>query len=150
MMSMHKSITSRQYQSLPVVGVDDLHGLYTFDEIEELKNTVPVFNSFGSQAIRVAEIDRIDITEDTNAATRLYDCFDIFMQASNHIFATVSALKLVGLEVKDLPDEIQSIINNIDPVKSDITRLRKAVIERIFEETAVHPELMPKKEGDLD
>lgn len=148
-MSMSKSITSRQYQSLPVVGVDDLHGLYTFDEIEELKNSVPVFTSFGSQAIRVAEIDRIDNTEDANAATRLYDCFDIFMQASNHIFAAVSALKLVGLTVSDLPDDIQSIINNIDPIKSDITRLRKVVIERIFEETAAHPELMPKKEGDM-
>lgn len=147
---MHKSITSRQYQSLPVVGVDDLHGLYTFDEIEELKNAVPVFTSFGSQAIRVAEIDRIDITEDANAATRLYDCFDIFMQASNHIFAAVSALKLVGLTVSDLSDGVQLLINEIEPSKSDVARLRKAVIERIFEETAAHPELMPKKEGDMD
>lgn len=147
---MSKSITSRQYQSLPVVGVDDLHGIYTFDEIEELKKSVPVFTSFGSQAIRVAEIDRIDITEDTNAATRLYDCFDIFMQASNHIFAAVSALKLVGLTVDELPDDVRPFINEIEPSKSDVARLRKAAIERIFEETAAHPELMPKKEGDMD
>lgn len=148
-MSMSKAVTSRHYQSLPVVGADDLHGIYTFDEIEELKKSVPVFTSFGSQAIRVAEIDRIDITEDANAATRLYDCFDIFMQASNHIFAAVSALKLVGLTVSDLPDDVQPLVNEIEPSKSDVTRLRKAVIERIFEETAAHPELMPKKEGDL-
>ena len=146
---MSKAVTSRQYQSLPVVGADDLHGIYTFDEIEELKKSVPVFTSFGSQAIRDAEIDRIDITEDANAATRLYDCFDIFMQASNHIFAAVSALKLVGLTVSDLPDDVQPLVNEIEPSKSDVTRLRKAVIERIFEETAAHPELMPKKEGDL-
>lgn len=148
-MSMSKAVTSRQYQSLPVIGADDLHGIYTFDEIEELKKSVPVFTSFGSQAIRVAEIDRIDITEDANAATRLYDCFDIFMQASNHIFAAVSALKLVGLTVSDLPDDVQPLVNEIEPSKSDVTRLRKAVIERIFKETAAHPELMPKKEGDL-
>ena len=61
---MSTRITSRQVNQLPVVGLEELQGVYSLDELEELKNSVPVFSSFGGLAIRVAEADRLDITED--------------------------------------------------------------------------------------
>lgn len=146
---MSTRITSRQVNQLPVVGLEELQGVYSLDELEELKNSVPVFSSFGGLAIRVAEADRLDITEDVNSATRLYDQFDLYIQASNHIFAAVSALKLVGLTVDDLDPDIRSIIDEINPSRQSIKRLRKNVIERMFKEITDKPELLPKdNKGD--
>lgn len=148
-MLMSTRITSRQVNQLPVVGLEELQGVYSLDELEELKNSVPVFSSFGGLAIRVAEADRLDITEDVNSATRLYDRFDLYIQASNHIFAAVSALKLVGLTVDDLDPDVRSIIDEINPSRQSIKRLRKNVIERMFKEITDKPELLPNdNKGD--
>lgn len=118
---------------LTLVNVKELEKIYSEEEIAKILDETPVIKKFDSLYIRAAEIeDLYHLASDED--TSKYDLFDLYYQSSNHILATITILKLINKDLKDLSRTSQEVVNKIYlDSDEELKRLRKNVIELLLE-----------------
>lgn len=118
---------------LTLVNVKELEKIYSEEEIDKILDETPVIKKFDSLYIRAAEIEDLShLASDED--TSKYDLFDLYYQSSNHILATITILKLINKDLKDLSRTSQEVVNKIYlDSDEELKRLRKNVIELLLE-----------------
>ena len=118
---------------LTLINVKELEKIYNEEEIAKILEETPVIKKFDSLYVRAAEIEDLShLANDED--TSKYDLFDLYYQSSNHILATITILKLIGKDLKDLSKSSQEVVNKIYPDnEEELKRLRKNVIELLLE-----------------
>ena len=97
---------------LTLVNIKELEKIYSEEEIDKILNETPVIKKFDSLYIRAAEIEDLShLASDED--TSKYDLFDLYYQSSNHILATITILKLINKDLKDLSRTSQEVVNKI-------------------------------------
>ena len=118
---------------LTLINVKELEKIYNEEEIAKILEETPVIKKFDSLYVRAAEIEDLShLANDED--TSKYDLFDLYYQSSNHILATITILKLIGKDLKDLSKSSQEVVNKIYlDNEEELKRLRKNVIELLLE-----------------
>lgn len=118
---------------LTLINVKELEKIYNEEEIAKILEETPVIKKFDSLYVRAAEIEDLShLANDED--TSKYDLFDLYYQSSNHILATITILKLIGKDLKDLSKSSQDVVNKIYlDNDEELKRLRKNVIELLLE-----------------
>lgn len=118
---------------LTLINVKELEKIYDEEEIAKILEETPVIKKFDSLYVRAAEIEDLShLANDED--TSKYDLFDLYYQSSNHILATITILKLIGKDLKDLSKSSQEVVNKIYlDNEEELKRLRKNVIELLLE-----------------
>ena len=118
---------------LTLINVKELEKIYNEEEIAKILEETPVIKKFDSLYVRAAEIEDLShLANDED--TSKYDLFDLYYQSSNHILATITILKLIGKDLKDLSKSSQEVVNKIYlDDEEELKRLRKNVIELLLE-----------------
>lgn len=118
---------------LTLINVKELEKIYNEEEIAKILEETPVIKKFDSLYVRAAEIEDLShLANDED--TSKYDLFDLYYQSSNHILATITILKLIGKDLKDLSKSSQEVVNKIYlDHEEELKRLRKNVIELLLE-----------------
>lgn len=118
---------------LTLVNIKELEKIYSEEEIDKILNETPVIKKFDSLYIRAAEIEDLSHLASDEDASK-YDLFDLYYQSSNHILATITILKLINKDLKDLSRTSQEVVNKIYlDSDEELKRLRKNVIELLLE-----------------
>ena len=118
---------------LTLINVKELEKIYNEEEIAKILEETPVIKKFDSLYVRAAEIEDLShLANDED--TSKYDLFDLYYQSSNHILATITILKLIGKDLKELSKSSQEVVNKIYlDNEEELKRLRKNVIELLLE-----------------
>lgn len=118
---------------LTLINVKELEKIYNEEEIAKILEEAPVIKKFDSLYVRAAEIEDLShLANDED--TSKYDLFDLYYQSSNHILATITILKLIDKDLKDLSKSSQEVVNKIYlDNEEELKRLRKNVIELLLE-----------------
>lgn len=126
--------TIRLYkENLTFVGLNALKSILTNERYEEVERTVPAIKYFGAKYIRPFEVEEIDSLSGLDEKISNYDLFDIYQRSSNTILATMTTLSKVDKSITDLPNDVQTILNDPHIENDDEKKkiVRKAVIELV-------------------
>ena len=100
---------------------------------DEIEKTCPILKSFGVKLVRATEVPKYScLTALYEEDTRFYNLYDIYIQSSTHIHATLFTLKLVDSDKTELSEESREYLTRTHLTEYEHKRLRKNIIEIVM------------------